>query len=159
MTDKDQLKEFGRFLLKHLNVIINIEQLDWDIIYSHYEKFKEDKKIYEQPEQVRVRRPGLMYINWFVANYFGFDSLLVQTLKTRKREITKARQVGHYISVKIFKYTQEEVTEFYDYMKQRSTIHHSIKAVENDMETNAEYKEEILTLISRITKKTNYNEH
>jgi len=65
--------------------------------------------------------------------------------KTRKPEIVKARyQVIYFVSKYISKITLERRGEIFDL--DHSTIHHALKTVNNEIETNAEYRLQIIEL-------------
>lgn len=151
---KNKLSNFGKFLLRYLNVVINIDEINWDEVSDAYEEYLKNQIIEIRRKDTNISRPGLLYINWVISKYYDVDPWLVREGKSRKRELTKPRQVGHYIAVSVFKYTLQATGEFYH--KNHSTILHSKKTVENEMEIDKKYKEEILNIID-IFKNGNKN--
>lgn len=147
MIESNMLIEYGKFILKELGIETQ-EDFDWNNLIMKYEKLK-----FQENYNSTKSRPGLMYINWVVARFYNLDSLIVKDTNTKKRQLVKARQVGQYISNVIYKYTTIEIAEFYN-KKNHSTIIFSRKSVENEMETNKEFKaevEEILSIFSNLT--------
>lgn len=148
------LKHFGKFLLNHLNIAINTEVLEWEKIELQYENFKRGQEVEIQKQSVEVNRPGLLYINWVVATYFGEDAYDVRTFtRTRKREKVQARQIAHHIAVKKFMYTYQKVGDFYD--KDHATVIHSCKTVNNLLDTDQRFKQ----MFFEITQKFNTNDN
>lgn len=152
---EDQI-EFGKFLLRYLNVNINKEEIKWDFVHQAFEDEKKGKILpsFIKP-QIQINRPGLMYISWVIAQHYGFDSLIVQEGKGRKRELTRARQVCHYIALTLFKYTQSEVGRFFN--KDHATVLYSRNRVEKDFLTDKNYKAEVEQLKTKFKQYINGN--
>jgi len=146
---KENFAKYGEFLLKHLNVAINMNEIDWSEILAAYEKYLEDE-IIERKEQeaIDLFRPGLLYINWIISTHYKVDPVVVREGKCRKRELTKARQIGHYAAVVLFRYTLQTVGDFYG--KDHATILHSRRTVQNEIDTNKEYKLEVLHVFNKL---------
>ena len=75
--------------------------------------------------------------------------------KTRKTEIVKARyQVIYFVSKYISKITLERLGDIFGL--DHATVHHALKTVNNEIETNADYRLQIIELDNII--KTALNE-
>lgn len=68
----------------------------------------------------------------------------------RKREIVKCRQLSMYIGRCLTNLSLPEIGAFFN--KDHTTVIHSIKAVEKDMETNKKFKHEVNMLLFKIQK-------
>jgi hypothetical protein len=148
---RQDLIHYGKFLLTYLNVAINQEEIDWRETLDSYDRFQQNQLIKTKSGSTDIHRPGLMYINWVVANYFKFDSLLVIENKTRKREWMRVRQTAQYLSVRLFQYTLEKVGVFYDI--DHATVYSNVNRVQNLIDTEPEYKVDVINLINKLTKK------
>lgn len=116
----NRYKEFGKYLLKHLGVEQH-EDLDWEFIIRRFAKRGKEG-----------RKPGLMWINWTVATYFGANPSEVKSLKSKKREHVYPRHISMYLSNVLFGYTQDEITEFYSgAVKNRSSVANAITNVDS----------------------------
>jgi len=146
---------YGEFLLRFLNVAINVNEINWREVEEAYEKYQQDKLLEAKEKPIDLFRPGLVYINWVISNYFNADPWLVREGKSRKRELTKPRQIGHYIAVTLYKFTLQQTGTFYN--KDHATVLHSRRTVQNEIDTNKEYRIEVLNIIDKL-KNGNSNE-
>lgn len=138
---------FGEFLLNHLN--ITNRKVDWDEIVTVYDQHEEERLIEAKQEVIDVeQRPGMIYINWLISEHYKLDPIVIREGKGRKRELVKTRQVCHFIMVELYKYTLEKVGEFYN--KDHATILHGKRTVQNEMDTNKEYKRDLIIIINKL---------
>jgi hypothetical protein len=149
MTDK--YKKFAQFLLDYFHVEIKLDNVDFKIIDKEFKRIEEQ----ELQELLKLNKPGLMYISWQIADYFGYDSLIVIEGKGRKRELTEPRQLCYYIANKEYNYGPSEIAKFFggntvNGTKNHATILHGIKTIQNLIDTDKNYKLLVETLIHKI---------
>lgn len=75
---------------------------------------------------------------------------------TRKRELTKCRQISMYIARKLTDLSLSEIGAYFN--KDHATVVHSVKAVQKEIDTNRVFKSELSLLLSR-TKKAIYDKN
>ena len=148
MIERESLKGFGEFTLRFLNVAIDVNEIKWNEVLFAYHNYRKDHTMKINEKKVDLFRPGLIYINWVVSKFYDVNPLEVREGNSRKRTLTKPRQVAHYISQSLFKYTYGSIGEFYN--KDHSTIMHSVKTVENEISTNKAFKIEIAIIINKL---------
>ncbi len=88
------------------------------------------------------------YIQKYVANYYNIDVALLKS-KTRKQEIVQPRQVAMYFS-KL--YTTHSLATIGDYFggKDHSTVIHSVRTVENLIQTDKKLKAKIKDMQKKL---------
>lgn len=133
---------FAKFVIDHLELHENSEEIDWKLMIKKYES------LYSPTEEDFKNKPGLMYINWTVSNHYGYNAQIVRNGEGRDREITKPRQIAHYVAREVYGYTFQQIGDFYG--KDHATIIYSVKTVKDEMDTNKRFKEEITTLLDRF---------
>ena len=143
-----ELRNFGEFLLRYLNVAVDVNEIRWVDVSTAYDKYQTSNILDVQEKSIDLFRPGLVYINWVISKYYNVDPVKVRRGKSRKRELTKPRQVAHYIAVVFFNFTLQSVGNFYH--KDHATILYSKKTVQNEIDTNREYKTEILNILNKL---------
>lgn len=94
---------FGNYIVSHIWRTGNNNP----DIKTLLEEFNNNK----EPESEPINKPGLMYINWRIARYYGFDSLIV--IEGNRRKLSEIRQLAYYISFYIFKYKDQQIADFY----------------------------------------------
>lgn len=147
----DRYKKFAQFLLNYFDVKLKLDEKDFEIIEKRFSEFEKNELI----ELSMKNKPGLMYISWNVANYFGLDSLIVIEGKGRKKELTQPRQICYYVAHKIYGYTQKQIADFFggdtaQGTKNHSTILSGIRRTQNLMDTEKDYNELVNTIIDKI---------
>jgi len=147
-VERESLTGFGEFVLRFLNVAIDVNEIKWDDVLKAYHKYRRDHIMNENEKRIDLFRPGLVYINWVVSKYYDVDPSIMRGGESRKRISTKPRQVAHYIAVAIFKFTYQSVADFYN--KDHTTILHSVKTVRNEIDTNKNYRSEIVSIIKKL---------
>ena len=138
MIKNNGYEQFGKYLLSHLN-IDNPDEFDWDFIIRGY------------VESAKVTKPGLMYINWLIANHFGMDAYEVRTVKTNKPEYTTPKHVAMYLAATLFRYTQDDIRDFYGLsIKNRSSVANALTKVEGWMQSDKYFKEDIESITNKL---------
>ena len=128
-------ERFGTYLLSHLG-IDNPDDLDWRYIINEYKK-------------ITVKsRPGLMYINWMVANHFGVEAYDVRTIK-RKPTYTNPKNAAIYLATSLYKYTQADLCEFYS-LKNHSSINFAVTTVENWLDTDKDFRIKVEQITNKL---------
>ncbi len=154
MITKDlKFRNFGEFLLQYLNVSISVDNINWIEVSDAYDKYQRTNIIDAKEKTIDLFKPGLVYINWVVSKYYNVHPIHMRRAKSRKREFTKPRQVAHYIAVVFFNFTLQSVGDFYH--RDHSTILHSKKTVQNEIDFNKAYKTEILNIINKLRNGSN----
>ena len=129
---KDGYERFGKYLLSHLGIVDDPDSLDWEFIVKGYS------------EITKQTRPGLMYVNWVVSNHFGMDAHEVRSIKTNKPKFTTPKHVTMYLATTLFRYTQDELREFYHLnIQNRSSVANALTKVEGWLQTDKHFKEDI----------------
>lgn len=129
-------ERFGKYLLSHLGVINNPDDLDWRYIVGEYKKITVKTK------------PGLMYINWLVATHLGVEANDVRTIK-RQPTYTTPKYIVMYLATSLYRYTQVELRDFYT-IKDRSSVSTAITRVEGWMDTDKHFKTDIEQLTNKL---------
>lgn len=147
----DRYKKFAQFLLDYFHVKVKLDDVDFKIIDKEFRKIEQQ----ELQELQKLNKPGLMYISWQIADYFGYDSLIVIEGKGRKRELTEPRQLCYYIAHNEYMYGPSEIANFFGGdtakgTKNHATILHGIKSIQNQIDTDKNYKTLVETLIQKI---------
>lgn len=132
MEERD--KKFAQFILDYFNTKIKLNESDWNLI----QKARIENDFNNTLELRMKQKPGLMYINWVVADWFGFDSLLIASGKTRLKDLTQPRQICYWIARNEYNYELQEIADFFG-KKSHVTIMSGIKRTNNLMETEKEY--------------------
>jgi len=68
--------------------------------------------------------------------------------KTRRRDITKARQISMYLLKKHTTKSAVQIGEMFN--RDHATVLHAIKTVQKDMETNIVYRENVMQITYKI---------
>lgn len=90
------------------------------------------------------------YIVDIVTDFYGVYSKKV-FVDDRRREVVKCRQVSMYIMRQLTKFSHNEIGDFF--RKDHSSVAHSLKTLEKDMETNGAFRMEVNLLLSQSEKK------
>jgi hypothetical protein len=135
--DNDPYTKFGKYLLFHLGVDIDPDELDWLYIIKGFLK------------QTISIQPGLMYINWVVCHHFEVDPLEVRYSRSKKREYAYPKHIATYLADRVFNIAQEKIRDFYEY-KNRSSIPNANTNVENLMKTNKKFKSDVEHITNKI---------
>lgn len=69
---------------------------------------------------------------------------------TRKRELTKCRQISMYIARQLTELSLSEIGAYFN--KDHATVLHSVKAVQKDIDTNRVFKTEVSLLLFKTQK-------
>jgi chromosomal replication initiation ATPase DnaA len=117
------LVKFGKFLVNHLDIPVQGDDLDWFFILDQY----------QQSEMPTI--PGLMYMNWVISKYFDQDPQEVRYSKSQRDELARPRRIAQYLAIKKFGYKSSQVQKFYE-KKAHATILYNAKTVENEMKTD-----------------------
>jgi len=133
-----ELVKFGKFLITHLDIPTNSEDLDWFFLLDHYERSN------------TPTTPGLTYLNWVVSRYFDQDPQEVRYSKSQKDELAKPRRIVQFLALKKFNYKANEIKRFYE-KKSHGTISHNANSVEGEMETNKVFASEVNKLLYKVT--------
>ena len=129
---KDGYERFGKYLLSHLGIIDDPDSLDWGFIIKGYS------------EITKKTRPGLMYINWVVSNHFEMEAQEVRSIKTNKPAYTIPKHVTMYLATTLFKYTQDDIRDFYELsIKNRSSVANALTKIEDWLQTDKHFKEDV----------------
>lgn len=91
---------------------------------------------------------GVEQIQRIVCEYFGLPEDLVRA-RTRKREAVQARQVAMYFAKQYTKHSLKTIGLKFG-GRDHSTVIHGIQAVENQIETDAKFRETIAELRHKI---------
>jgi hypothetical protein len=129
---KDVYERFGKYLLSHLGIVDDPDALDWEFIVKGYTQITKRTK------------PGLMYINWLVANHFGVDASEVRSIKTNKPNFTTPKHTTMYLATTLFRYTQDEIRDFYHLnIQNRSSVANALTKIEGWLQTDKHFKEDV----------------
>lgn len=136
---KDIFVEFAKHVLKELGVPFDVvTDINW----------KEMRSTFIQTEA--SSKPGLMYINWIVANYYGQDAYDVRKrVKGKQRTHIFPRQIACYIARVTFEYPYQDIANFY-YYKTHAVVVNSKKKIEGYIETDKQLKRTIEDIIYKI---------
>ena len=133
--DSNVYVKFGKFLLYYLNLVKNVDELDWFSIIRQYDRLTTSKQ------------PGLMHINWVVCAEFDLDPVKVRYNKNRKPEFTLPKHVAMYLANTLFEYTQDHIYEFYEY-EDRSIVSHVVERIERKLAKDKHFKTKVENIIS-----------
>jgi chromosomal replication initiator protein len=106
------------------------------------------KKVMKNFVKTAAREMTIENIQKLVCDYYHvpYDKLLT---KTRKREVVLARQVTMFFAKKFTKHSLKAIGEHFGGFD-HTTVIHSCQTVENLMETDAEYKENVLDIQQKV---------
>lgn len=130
-------ERFGKYLLAHLGIIENPDDMDWDYIVSEYNKLSIKTK------------PGLMYINWLVATHFDQDPYEVRTNKMRKPDLITPKHTVMYLATTLYNYTQYDLRDFYG-LNERSTISSALRKIEGWLTSDKYFKAEFEQITNKL---------
>lgn len=82
-----------------------------------------------------------------VANYYGLWQGKI-FMKSRIREIMIPRQVAHYVLRRHSKFNLKEISGYFGI--NHATVIHSVKTVENDIDTNPRFKKDVEAIVAII---------
>ncbi len=94
-----------------------------------------------QANNERTDQGYLEYLIEVISGYYGVNQILLQ-LNTNKREIVEPRQVIHYYARLLTKVTTKEIGLKVG-GRDHATVLHSVKVVDNLMETNKAFQRNI----------------
>jgi len=94
------------------------------------------------------REISIDYIQKIVCEYFGLPSEVLQT-KTRKREIVQARQIAMYFSKTLTKSSLSTIGSVIG-GKDHATVLHACKTVNNLIETDKRFKNQVEDIEKRL---------
>ena len=129
-------ERFGKYLLSHLGIVDNPDDLDWRYIVNEYKKITVKTK------------PGLMYINWLVATHFGLEPNDVRIIK-KQPVYTTPKYIVMYLATSLYKYTQFELRDFYT-VKNHSSVSIAITRVEGWLDTDKYFKVDIEQITNKL---------
>lgn len=106
------------------------------------------KRVMKNFVRTSARELTIENIQKMVCTYFNisYDKLLA---KTRKREVVQARQITMYLAKKFTKSSLKNIGEHFGGFD-HTTVIHSCQTVVNLMDTDAEYKEQLLELEQKV---------
>jgi chromosomal replication initiator protein len=106
------------------------------------------KKIIKNFIKSVSREVSVEYIQKTVCDFVGINSEAIKQ-NTRKCEVRSARQIAMYLAKKYTKNSLKEIGKHFG-GKDHSTVIHSIKVVENQLEVDKKFKDDIDELKKRI---------
>ncbi len=143
-----------RFIAQH--IVSNVRDLESVLLSilaeSSFNKKEIDINLVKQCLQTFIKAPkkevSIDNIQKIVCDYFNVP--VKQLLeKTRKSEIVHARQITMYFSKKLTQNTLKVIGEYFG-GKDHTTVMHSCKTVENQIEVDTEFKKVVLDLQNKI---------
>ena len=136
---KNGYARFGKYLLSHLGIVDDPDSLDWNYIVKGYNEIAKQTK------------PGLMYINWIVSNHFRIDAYEVRSIKTNKPLYTTPKHVAMYLATTLFRYTQDEIRDFYYLtINNRTSVANALTKVKGWMQSDKHFREDIEQLTNKL---------
>ena len=130
-------ERFGKYLLSHLGIVENPDDLDWGYIVKEYQKLS-----------IKIK-PGLMYINWLVATHFSQDPFEVRTNKVRKPELITPKHTVMYLAATLYNYTQYDLRDFYG-LSERSTISSALTKIEGWLMSDKFFKADFEQITNKL---------
>jgi chromosomal replication initiator protein len=106
------------------------------------------KKIIKNYVKSVSREVSVEYIQKTVCEFIGISTELLKE-NTRKREVVNARQISMYLAKKYTKNSLKEIGRHFG-NKDHSTVIHSIQVVENLLEVDKKFQEDMDELKKRI---------
>lgn len=106
------------------------------------------KKIIKNYVKSVSREVSVEYIQKTVCEYIGISTDLLKE-NTRKREVVNARQISMYLAKKYTKNSLKEIGRHFG-NKDHSTVIHSIQVVDNLLEVDKKFQEDMEELKKRI---------
>jgi len=106
------------------------------------------KKIIKNYVKSVSREVSVEYIQKTVCEFIGISTDLLKE-NTRKREVVNARQISMYLAKKYTKNSLKEIGRHFG-NKDHSTVIHSIQVVDNLLEVDKKFKEDVEELKKRI---------
>jgi len=134
----NRYEEFGKYLLDYLKIANRHRNVDWKLVTRQFAK----KQLYD-------RKPGLTWINWVVCTYFGIDPIIVKEQRSRKRLYVIPRHISQYLAIKLFGYSQDEISNFYG-ITNRSLISNNNENVEKLLSTDNYYKLDLEIITNKL---------
>lgn len=107
------------------------------------------KKIIKNYVKSVSREVSVDYIQKTVCEFVGINMELLKE-NTRKREVVYARQISMYLAKKYTKNSLKEIGKHFG-NKDHSTVIHSIQVVDNQLEVDKKFREDIDELKKRIS--------
>jgi chromosomal replication initiator protein len=106
------------------------------------------KRVMKNFVKTTAKEMTIENIQKMVCDYFHlpYDRLLA---KTRKREVVQARQITMYLAKKFTKSSLKNIGEHFGGFD-HTTVIHSCQTVENLMDTDTEYREQLLQLQQKV---------
>ena len=106
------------------------------------------KKIIKNYVKSVSREVSVEYIQKTVCEFVGINTDLLKQ-NTRKREVVNARQISMYLAKKYTKNSLKEIGRHFG-NKDHSTVIHSIQVVDNLLEVDKKFREDLEELKKRI---------
>jgi chromosomal replication initiator protein len=106
------------------------------------------KKIIKNYVKSVSREVSVEYIQKTVCEFVGINADLLKQ-NTRKREVVNARQISMYLAKKYTKNSLKEIGRHFG-NKDHSTVIHSIQVVDNLLEVDKKFREDLEELKKRI---------
>ena len=106
------------------------------------------KKIIKNYVKSVSREVSVEYIQKTVCEFIGINADLLKQ-NTRKREVVNARQISMYLAKKYTKNSLKEIGRHFG-NKDHSTVIHSIQVVDNLLEVDKKFREDLEELKKRI---------
>ena len=138
------------------NVVHNIRELEGALISLLAQAtlnrkeitFESAKAIVDKLVKKTQREISVDYIQKTVCEYFGLDVIALHS-KTRKREIVQARQIAMFFSKSMTNSSLSTIGAKIG-NKDHATVLHACKTINNLMETDKEFKSQIIEIESQI---------
>jgi len=128
----------GALIAMFAQSMLNKKEIDLDLA----------KRVMKNFVKTAAREMTIENIQKMVCDYFHqpYDRLLA---KTRKREVVQARQITMYLAKKFTKSSLKNIGEHFGGFD-HTTVIHSCQTVENLMDTDTEYKEQVQELLQKV---------
>ncbi len=128
----------GAMIALFAQATLNKKEIDIDLA----------KRVMKNFVKTAAREMTIENIQKMVCDYYkvAYDRLLT---KTRKREVVLARQITMYFAKKFTKQSLKTIGDHFGGFD-HTTVIHSCQTVENLMETDAEYKENVLEIQQKV---------
>ena len=125
--DDNAYVKFGKFLLHHLKLVENPDELDWLTIVNRFSRLNSTKQA------------GLMYITWIVCKEFNQKLTDVRYIKTKKSKLVIPKHVSMYLAERLFNHSQKDIANFFGY-KNRSSVSNANVSVEKALFSDKYFK-------------------
>ncbi|MBC7553094.1 MAG: chromosomal replication initiator protein DnaA [Taibaiella sp.] len=128
----------GALIALFAQATLNKKEIDMDLA----------KKVMKNFVKTAAREMTIENIQKMVCEYFNvpYERLLT---KTRKREVVLARQISMYFAKKFTKQSLKNIGDHFGGFD-HTTVIHSCQTVENLMDTDTEYKENLMEILQKV---------